>query len=248
MKTILLALAPALIIPLTGCDNNPETAPAPPPAKRPAAAPLTQAPVSFQDNVATVLAQRCADCHIEDSKGGLNATTFAAFMKGGTNGPVVVPGRPDESLLVKLIESDKMPKRGRPLSDELKQDIREWVEKGARFDGPAEDAKLLSYVMVQEEGGMGGQGESGRRGGGWDPVVRFDKDDDGKLSKEEVPEQMKDRFDTMDANKDGFLTTAEFRAGMQGRFGGGRSRGGERGGGERRPGEGTPQRPAFDGK
>ena len=37
----------------------------------------------------------------------------------------------------------------------------------------------------------------------------LDKDGDSKLSKEEVPEQMKDFFDTMDTNKDGFVDAKE---------------------------------------
>jgi hypothetical protein len=260
MKTRLFAFVPMVLLALTGCNDGEVAAPTPPPVvaggKKVA---LTPAPVSFQDNVATVLAERCATCHIEDSKGGLNAATFAALMKGGENGPVIVPGKPDESTLVKLIESDEMPKRGGPLSDELKQDIREWVEKGAVFDGPAEDAKLLSYVLLQEQaGGMGGSGggrggPGGRSGGGggWDPVERFDKDADKKLSKDEMPERMQERFTELDADKDGFVTGEEFRAGMQGRFGGGGGRGGDGKsrspeGGKDQPSGDKPQRPAFD--
>ncbi|MFT4546439.1 MAG: Ca2+-binding EF-hand superfamily protein [Verrucomicrobiales bacterium] len=37
----------------------------------------------------------------------------------------------------------------------------------------------------------------------------MDKDDDGKISKEEAPERMRDRFDRMDRNGDGFLDKQE---------------------------------------
>lgn len=42
---------------------------------------------------------------------------------------------------------------------------------------------------------------------------RLDRDNDGKISKDEAPEPVKDRFNTLDTNGDGFLTLDEFRAG-----------------------------------
>lgn len=66
--------------------------------------------------------------------------------------------------------------------------------------------------------GRGGQSmRTGSRGGrsmgqGFNMVERmmsFDKNKDGLLSKEEVPERMKMRFDAMDTNKDGFLSKDE---------------------------------------
>ncbi|MBC7854686.1 MAG: hypothetical protein IAF94_14735 [Pirellulaceae bacterium] len=41
-------------------------------------------------------------------------------------------------------------------------------------------------------------------------LSRLDKDGDGKISKEEAPERMKERFDRLDANKDGFIEADEF--------------------------------------
>ncbi len=51
--------------------------------------------------------------------------------------------------------------------------------------------------------------------GGFDPaaiISRLDKDGDGEISKEEAPAQMKERFDSMDSNKDGKISKAEFSA------------------------------------
>ncbi|WP_299465571.1 HlyD family efflux transporter periplasmic adaptor subunit [uncultured Gimesia sp.] len=51
-------------------------------------------------------------------------------------------------------------------------------------------------------------------GGGGDPAAflkRLDKDADGKVSKEEAPERMQEIFDTLDANKDGFLDAEELK-------------------------------------
>lgn len=78
---------------------------------------------------------------------------------------------------------------------------------------------------------------------------RWDKDKDGKIAREELPEQLQDRFDTMDANGDGYIDAAEqekafagmrgMRGGRRGAFGGGGRRGGQGGGGRGRgPGGG----------
>jgi len=40
-------------------------------------------------------------------------------------------------------------------------------------------------------------------------LKRFDKDSDGKVSKEEAPDRLKERFDSLDTNKDGFLDAGE---------------------------------------
>ena len=63
-------------------------------------------------------------------------------------------------------------------------------------------------------------------------IAALDKDGDGKISKDEAPGGMKDRFDSMDSNGDGFIDKAE-QAALMKRFqgaGGGRPGGG--GGGQ----------------
>jgi mono/diheme cytochrome c family protein len=266
MNKTILSIVPALALGFAGCG---EQAAAPPVAAAPPA--MVAAPVSFADNVGTVIISKCAGCHIKESKGGLSLATFESLMAGGTNGPIVIPGKPGESRLVQLIESGKMPAKGDSLDETAKNDIREWVAKGANFDGESAAAKLVDYIVIPVVDEGGGRGRGG--GGGWDPVARFDKDADGKLSREEAPDRMKESFDEMDTDKDGSITTEEFRARMRSRTGGpgrgGSSGEGGRGGPPERGGEGSrgasagdaggkagakggngakgpPQRPAFD--
>jgi len=74
--------------------------------------------------------------------------------------------------------------------------------------------------------GLPQRGGPGQGGGGM--IQRLDKDGDGKLSKDEVPERMAERFDKLDKDGDGFITAEEMQA-MQRR--GRDGQGGPQGGG-----------------
>lgn len=73
-------------------------------------------------------------------------------------------------------------------------------------------------------GGRGGRGPGGRSFN----LMQFDKDGDGKISKDEAPGPMAGAFDRMDGNQDGFIDSQEI-AELRKKFGG--SRGGGGGGG-----------------
>ena len=79
------------------------------------------------------------------------------------------------------------------------------------------------------QGGMGGKSRPQGMGGmgGFNPM-QFDRNKDGKLSRQEVPQQMSRMFDRMDRNKDGFVTQDELRPQMGG---GGNSKGRPQAGG-----------------
>ena len=84
--------------------------------------------------VREVLADKCLACHSPDpKKGGLDLTRRASALLGGENGPAVVPGKPDESLLVEKLEAGEMPP-GRPLKAEEVAAFRAWVEAGAAYE------------------------------------------------------------------------------------------------------------------
>src|SRR5438874_666198 len=64
---------------------------------------LAAQPPSYAKQVKPFLAKYCLECHnADDAKGGLVMDTVAALRKGGDNGPVLVPGKPEESRLVLL--------------------------------------------------------------------------------------------------------------------------------------------------
>jgi uncharacterized membrane protein len=98
--------------------------------------------VSYQKDVAPILAQHCASCHVPGQPGymasGFDLQGYDSLMKGTKFGPVVLPGDPMTSVLVMLIEgrvdpSIKMPHGGaNPLTAEQIKTIRHWVKQGAK--------------------------------------------------------------------------------------------------------------------
>ncbi len=68
--------------------------------------------VSYQHQIQPLLADRCGQCHGGASpSGGLSMTSLAALQKGGAHGPSVLPGRPDDSLLIQYVRGLKTPNR-----------------------------------------------------------------------------------------------------------------------------------------
>jgi len=83
------------------------------------------------------------------------------------------------------------------------------------------NGKLTSDEIRPAFGGFGGRGPGGPGGPGGglgspedlvNRMMAFDKNSDGKLAKDELPERMQNIMDRADANKDGFLDKAELTA------------------------------------
>ncbi len=105
----------------------------------------------FTENVQPILKQHCYECHSHDAKeaeGGLVLDSRSGWEKGGDAGPAVVPGKPDESLLISAVryEDLEMPPDGK-LPDELFKQLLRWVADGAVW-GETVLAKSGSYVVT----------------------------------------------------------------------------------------------------
>ena len=85
--------------------------------------------VSFAQQVLPIFAERCAACH--GGRGGLYLDSYEGVMVGGKDGIVIVPGDPEQSLLIKLVSSGSMPKGGAKLAPEQIQLIIDWILAGA---------------------------------------------------------------------------------------------------------------------
>ena len=92
-----------------------------------------------ENEVMPIFQMRCTVCHGKrKQEGGLDLRTQASRLKGGKSGPALVPGKPEESLLMKRILSGEMPPAKmlyefavRPPSSSEVDVLRQWIAAGA---------------------------------------------------------------------------------------------------------------------
>ncbi len=98
--------------------------------------------VDFQRQVRPILSDNCFLCHGPDSGRrmvGLRLDTKEGAMGARKNGTPIVPGKPQDSLLIKRIFSDDPGFRMPPvmthkiLTAEQKEILRKWIEEGAQW-------------------------------------------------------------------------------------------------------------------
>jgi uncharacterized membrane protein len=114
----------------------------------------TTATTSFySQHIHPILDDNCVSCHGQSkSQGGLRMDTYDLLMKGGDEGPVIVAGSPDKSLLFARItlppgHRQFMPSGGRaPLRPEEIAWIKAWIQQGA-----SSSATTLAGVSIQED-------------------------------------------------------------------------------------------------
>lgn len=84
---------------------------------------------SWEGKYSRLFRNRCATCHGKTSVGGLSLETYQDALNGGDNGPAIVPGNPDASLLVQVQSPGSHP--GQLTVDELDSVIN-WILEGAQ--------------------------------------------------------------------------------------------------------------------
>ena len=101
----------------------------------------SQSKKSFKEDVMPILVGRCVSCHQPGGEGtaksGLDLTSYAGVMKGTKFGPMVVPGDPESSNLMVLLDwraspDLRMPHGMKQLNSCDRNDIRSWIREGAK--------------------------------------------------------------------------------------------------------------------
>jgi hypothetical protein len=111
----------------------------------------------FEKEVRPLLSAKCHSCHGgKKVRGGLALVDRDHLLAGGDTGPAVVPGRPEQSLLIKAIEQQgelKMPPKDRlPAADVAR--LRRWVALGAPWPRAASVATAPSdgsFTATEEQ-------------------------------------------------------------------------------------------------
>jgi formate dehydrogenase gamma subunit len=102
--------------------------PTPAPTVAPTQVPAEPAALTWDAYAGPLFQQKCAACHGAAAIAGLNLSTYANALKGGTNGPVIVP---KDSANSKLIQIQTAGKHGGQLSPEEIAQIKTWIDAGA---------------------------------------------------------------------------------------------------------------------
>lgn len=101
----------------------------------------SQSKKSFREDVVPIFVGRCVSCHQPNGEGtaksGLDLTSYAGVMKGTKFGPMVIPGDPESSNLMLLLDwraspDLRMPHGKKQLSSCDRNDIRAWIREGAK--------------------------------------------------------------------------------------------------------------------
>ena len=100
--------------------------------------PAADAPPSYAKDVRPFLSNYCQGCHNgRRAKSGYSVENYAALVKNGRKGPLVVPGKPDESRLTLCLDGKGKPmppkKSDQPTAEEIAM-VRTWIKAGAHDD------------------------------------------------------------------------------------------------------------------
>ncbi|HYE75860.1 MAG TPA: DUF1549 domain-containing protein, partial [Blastocatellia bacterium] len=101
--------------------------------------------VQFNRDIRPILSDRCFYCHGPDEKNrkaGLRLDTFEGATKDRGGYSAIVPGKPDESELIKRVTSHEvgymMPPaaaKKAPITEAEAALLRRWIEQGAKYQG-----------------------------------------------------------------------------------------------------------------
>jgi uncharacterized membrane protein len=96
-------------------------------------------PAYYAVHIAPLFARSCNSCHKpEKHKGGLRTDSYAQLMRGGSDGPAVIPGNTKDSEILRRVklppsDDDSMPSDGdKPFTAEEIQMLEHWIASGAK--------------------------------------------------------------------------------------------------------------------
>lgn len=105
----------------------------------------------FEQHIQPVLQSRCGTCHGGTKQSaGLNLATMNDLQRGGESGVVVIPEKPEDSLLFQVVRDGHMPPKGHPplTAAELSL-LRRWIESGARASSASASPPEVTETQIQ---------------------------------------------------------------------------------------------------
>ncbi len=126
------------------------------PAHRLAAEAPSPDRVDFVRDIQPILTARCVSCHGSDEQeGSLRLDSRSIVLQGGVSGPALLPGEPEQSLLLRRVlgldDQERMPLDDEPLAEREIALLRRWIAEGAAWPDAASaaDAKIRAHWAYQ---------------------------------------------------------------------------------------------------
>jgi mono/diheme cytochrome c family protein len=113
----------------------------------------------FSRDIAPILVQNCGRCHIDQQRGMFSLATVNALSEGLGGAPVIIPGKPEESQLIELVEDGTMPPGDARLSDTDVEKLKKWIANGAVVD--IQDTAMNLRQVAAENGAQPMAAEGG---------------------------------------------------------------------------------------
>ena len=127
------------------------------PPKAPAKATSATNTAFFEAKIRPILTKECLPCHsrkLGSVQGGLSMDTRVDLLTGSSKGPLIVPGKPKDSLLMHVVKhvhpTIKMPP-GKKLTDVQLQALELWISNGAVDPRGAQQVVVAPETREQKE-------------------------------------------------------------------------------------------------
>lgn len=119
--------------------------------------------VTYDDQIAPILHQRCGSCHNPTAKkADLDVTNYLKLMQGGASGTVIEAGDADSSYLVSLVTHSAepyMPQNADKLPDAEIELLRRWIDGGALENSGSKGAAIKPSMIFAAQGATGARPE-----------------------------------------------------------------------------------------
>ena len=107
----------------------------------------------FETHIAPLFQKHCVKCHNADqTKAELDLSSAVGVFRGGESGPIIEPGKPDESYLFELVHEHLMPPEDEPpLTAKQIEMLRDWIAAGSPLASGQDPRELSAADYVDNQ-------------------------------------------------------------------------------------------------
>ena len=89
--------------------------------------------LTFEQDIRPIFKAHCFSCHGEGEKlkGGVDLRLRRFTLTNSKSGTIIVPKKPGDSVLLRMVSSGEMPKDGKKLTPEQIAKIERWITAGS---------------------------------------------------------------------------------------------------------------------